>query len=306
MRFSPPSVGTVDNPQGWWEVAKGLNAASDPNALQQSGVSTCESSDRVVERVGIVTELSEQRVSAIPRPSFTNPRTTSIEVHRHLRDLILDSTLPPGTSLKQAELARRFGISRGPVREAFRMLQEEGLIEADLNQAGRVRNVDANELDQLYGGRIALEALAVRTTTGRLTEDEYIRATTLLTEMERVHDLGDMAAWGELHRQFHLACMARVSDPLMKTITSYSERSERYLRLYQIWHPQSFATAHDEHEKILNAVRGTDAKRAGAMMAGHLARTALTVLDDLSPGSAHRAVSEALVMAGGKASIPRR
>lgn len=122
-----------------------------------------------------------------PRPVFTDRRSTSIEVHKHLRDLILDSTLPPGTVLKQAELARQFGTSRAPpLREAFRMLQEEGLIEADLNQAGRVRALDANELDQLYGARIALESLGVRVTTGRLTTAEATRAQQLLDTMEQL------------------------------------------------------------------------------------------------------------------------
>jgi DNA-binding GntR family transcriptional regulator len=61
---------------------------------------------------------------------ISDPRRTSIDVHTHLRDLIISGALPPGTELKQAELARVFAVSRTPLREAFRMLQEEGLISA--------------------------------------------------------------------------------------------------------------------------------------------------------------------------------
>ncbi|AII11426.1 hypothetical protein EP51_46385 (plasmid) [Rhodococcus opacus] len=54
-------------------------------------------------------------LDGIPHPVFTSHRTTTIELHKHLRALILDSTLPPGASLRQAELARVFGISPEPL-----------------------------------------------------------------------------------------------------------------------------------------------------------------------------------------------
>lgn len=238
-------------------------------------------------------------MSELPRPVFTDRRSTSIQVHKHLRDLILDSTLPPGTVLKQAELARQFGTSRAPLREAFRMLQEEGLIEADLNQAGRVRALDANELDQLYGARIALESLGVRVTTGRLTTAEATHAQQLLDTMEQLRADNDLARWGEVHRQFHATCMSRIADPLLRTVNSFAERSERYLRLYQVWHPQSFAGAHQEHEAILAAVRGADSDKAARLMAGHLAHTALAILRDLSPDTSHHAACEAVAMVTG-------
>ena len=237
--------------------------------------------------------------AALPKPTFTDPRMTSIEVHRHLRSLILDNTLAPGTILKQSTLARDFGVSRTPLREAFRMLQEEGLIEADLNQRGRVKALDPAEVDQLYGARIAMESLGVRITTGNLTDAELQRGEALLLRLEELHDQRDMDAWGVIHRQFHAICIARAEEPLARTIQSYSERSERYLRLYQVWHPRSFATAHEEHVAILRAVRGRDPHRAGTLMANHLARTALNVLHDLSPDMEARAVAESVSMVTG-------
>jgi DNA-binding GntR family transcriptional regulator len=235
----------------------------------------------------------------LPRPVLTDPRKTAVEVHAHLRQLIIDSALPPGTVLKQTELARAFHVSRTPLREAFRMLQEEGLIDADVNQRGRVRGLDPDELDHLYGGRIALESLGVRISTGRLTEDEVRQALSCLDAMDAAHTRADQAEWLRVHRQFHGLCMARAGDPLLRTINSYSERSERYLRLYQLWHPQSFAGAHDEHIAILQAVRANDPARAGSLMAEHLAHTALTVLADVSPQAAGTGVRQAVMMVNG-------
>ena len=97
---------------------------------------------------------------------ISDPRRTSIDVHAHLRELIVSGVLPPDTELRQAELARVFAVSRTPLREAFRMFQEEGLIAGGLNQRSRVLGFDPDELELLYAGRVTLECLGVRLTAG--------------------------------------------------------------------------------------------------------------------------------------------
>jgi len=123
---------------------------------------------------------------------ISNPRRTSIDVHAHLRDLILSGVLPPDTELRQAELARVFAVSRTPLREAFRMLQEEGLISAEPNQRSRVLGFDPEELELLYAGRVTLECLGVRLTAGQLSRKEERSAGAALREMERAHRAGEV------------------------------------------------------------------------------------------------------------------
>lgn len=231
---------------------------------------------------------------SLPAPVFTDPRKRSLEIHSHLRRLIIDGQLAPGAVIKQAELARVFGVSRTPMREAFRMLQEEGLIEADFNQRATIREYDGTEVDQLYGVRIALEALGVRITSGRITPEEVQLAEDALTKMDEAKAAGSIDVWVHWHREFHQLCSARAGDPLIKVINSYAERSERYLRLYQMRHPQSFLLAHDEHQGILDAVVAGNRDEAAARMAHHLAHTAMTVLYDISSETAHTAIREAL------------
>ncbi|MFI6675988.1 GntR family transcriptional regulator [Kribbella sp. NPDC050470] len=244
--------------------------------------------------------MSESSVIAsLGKPMIRDPRTTSLDLHAHLRRLITSGALAPGTILKQAELARIFEVSRTPLREAFRMLQEEGLIEADLNQRPRVRGLDADELDQLYASRIALEALGARVTTGRLSADEIDEGRSLLRRMDEARGDQAMPEWLGLHRRFHQICTARAGGPLARAITSYGEQSERYLLTYQAWHPDSFARAHREHVAILRAVGGSDSMLSGCLMAEHLSHTAMTVLRDLSVDLPARAVVQALAMVSG-------
>jgi len=237
-------------------------------------------------------------VGTLGKPEIRDPRTTSLDVHRHLRTLIIGGALPPGTVLKQAELARVFDVSRTPLREAFRMLQEEGLIEADPNQRPRVRGLDPSELDNLYASRILLEALGARVTTGTLSEEEVEEGRALLREMHDAHDRRAMPDWLGAHRRFHRICTARAAGPLAKAISGYGEQSERYLLTYQSWHPESIARAQREHVALLGAVAGSDPVMSGCLMAEHLSHTALHVLNDLDAGAV--SARQALAMATAK------
>lgn len=238
--------------------------------------------------------MTSQTNVALPRPVLVDPRGVSVELHAHLRRLITDGDLPEGTVLKQAELARDFGVSRTPMREAFRMLQEEGLIDAEQNQRARVRELHPDELDQLYGVRITLESLGARITAGRITDAEIEAAYATLGTMHAAQARGDREAWRTAHREFHLLCVARADDPLRRFITSSAARSERYIRLDQVLHPDSFTIAHDEHRGILDAVIAGDPERAGRMVASHLARTAVHVMRDVFPGTDPVAVRSAI------------
>jgi DNA-binding GntR family transcriptional regulator len=235
----------------------------------------------------------------IPRPVISHPRRTSVEIHDHLRRLILDGVLPPGTELKQAGLARAFDVSRTPLREAFRMLQEEGLIDADINHRGRVTGLDVADLDCLYAARISLEGLGVRITAGRLTRREVQEASAHLHDMDRAEQGADTMVWHEAHRAFHRLLVSRCTPTVLRTITSYAERSERYVRAVQDHHPDAFAQRRQEHYALFAAVMAGEAERAARLITGHLARTAHRVIDDLAPGREASDVRHATAMVCG-------
>lgn len=235
----------------------------------------------------------------LPPLKLANNRQSVAELHAHLRRLIMDEELPPGTELNQADLGRRYNVSRGPMREALRLLQQEGLIEMQLNQRATVRQLNGGEVDQLYGTRVALESLGVRITAGHLQPAEFDTAQTLLGQMDVALADHDMQSWITEHRRFHQLCSARAEGPLAEIILSYSERSERYLRHAQNTAPGTFAAARVEHERILGLIMDGDAQGASAMMATHLAKTAMLVLEGLGVETKDGVVEQALKMAGG-------
>jgi DNA-binding GntR family transcriptional regulator len=216
-------------------------------------------------------------------------------LHEYLRKCVLDGTLTPGTKLSQVALADQLGVSRTPLREVLRMLQEEGLVEIEPNQRTRVAGLDPQELDEVYATRILLETLALSMTLDQFTTRVQREAKALLTAMRRAARSGDFQLWFDSHAQFHRLMTAGAGAALRRQLTAFADRSIRYIRIYQISDPTSWQAAGDvEHAAILEALIEHDGRAALQRLARHLARTAERVLADCAPDYPVTAVPHAL------------
>ena len=219
-------------------------------------------------------------------------------VYSSLRESILNGALPPGESLSQVQLASQLGVSRGPLREAVRMLQREGLVEAEVNRRGRVSSFSIDDLEQLYAMRIVHESLAIRINVPRFTKRDIDALRGCLRRMEALagHDLRQ---WQGVDREFHFTLLAHAGDRLMRTIRELYDHADRYRWLYIKGVPRALSIAADEHKAIFEASAGGDAALAAAHLARHLARTALTVLTHHAPEHDPTTVRAAIRLATG-------
>jgi DNA-binding GntR family transcriptional regulator len=240
------------------------------------------------------------RVPGIERLELPEVRQAIPRLHAYLRECILDGRLPPGTKLSQVALAEQLGVSRTPLREVLRMLQEEGYVEFEPNQRMRVADLDPVELDADYACRIVLETLGLSMTLETIGSRQRREARRLLTAMRRAARVGDFPGWFGAHHAYHRVLTAGAGEPLLRQLQSLEDRSVRYIRIYQQSEPASWQTAGDtEHAAILDALAAGDDHAALAGLAHHLARTALRVLSDCAPGYAPRAVPHAVALAEG-------
>lgn len=250
------------------------------------------------------------RVVQIPdirKVDLPEARQAIPHVHAYLRECILDGTLIPGTKLSQVSLARQLGVSRTPLREVLRMLQEEGLVEIEPNQRTRVAGLDPQELDDVYASRILLETLALSMTMAAFGSASRKEARRLLAAMRRAAESGDLGAWFAAHADFHRLFTAGAGDSMKRQLQTLADRTIRYIRSYQVSDPRSWQAAGDvEHTSILEALAAGDEPGALVGLAHHLARTALRVLTDCAPGYTPTAVPHAvtLIEAGRTAAVP--
>jgi DNA-binding GntR family transcriptional regulator len=185
-----------------------------------------------------------------------NARNNSYDVHQHLRRLIMTGQLAPGAIISQAGVARDIGVSRTPVREAMRMLQNEGLLLAEPNNRARVTGFSAGELEATYFSRILLES-------------------------------ADFDVWVLAHRDFHRLLVAPAGRDIEIRILSLLEQSTRFqYMLNSTREPNWWVQRGDEHARLLDACQRADAAGGARLMATHLAQSALIILEDFAKDGA--------------------
>jgi DNA-binding GntR family transcriptional regulator len=195
--------------------------------------------------------------------------------HRSLRDetvdelrrLILDGDLPPGSRLTELAISERLGVSRLPVREAFRRLEAEGLLEAHARRGVRVVELDATELDTVREIRTALELMAVRRTVERHDDETYAELNQLLTDGREAVSAEDKDRLDEINELFH-EILGRGAGSRFLAESLRAARNQAH----HLIGGKSAAIGHswEEHEAILTAVLGLDAEFAVLLMRRHL------------------------------------
>lgn len=181
-------------------------------------------------------------------------------VYDRLRAQIVDGVLSPGTHLVEGPLARTFGVSRTPIREALSQLAHEGLLERH-DRAMRVRVLRAEDVLEIYEVRIALERAAARAAAERRTELDLGRLGHIVEEMLALGD-DETDRRPKLAHAFHFAIWhAGHNAMLVETLESVHLRVMG-LSSTTLHYPQRWKVFTDECVVLLDAIRSRDVERA--------------------------------------------
>jgi DNA-binding GntR family transcriptional regulator len=203
-----------------------------------------------------------------------------------LRTAILDGELVAGQVLSQVQLAKAFGVSRTPLREAIRLLQRDGLLESEPNRRVRVSSISVVDLEQLFSARVVLEPFGVRVAVPRHTPETIETLRQAFADLSAAFDRHDMKAFRPAHETFrehlHVGCGDRLEADLQRLYT----HGERYRQLFlgaaaneaALW-----GIAREDYGDILAAAEARDGDGCSLLMARHLARVALTIIARLQP-----------------------
>lgn len=206
-------------------------------------------------------------------------RIRSVErIHSRLRTAIMSGDYRPGALLSQVELARNFGVSRTPLREALRRLEAEGLVESLQNQRARVATIDAESLDVLFTERILVEAMGVQVTVPYLNEIDLNGLLAATAAVRLAHESGDRSAVDAARRSLHLRYVAKAGQRLRSTIAAQIDLCERYRLLYGEL-PQTLSEEYAGIASACIARNADDAYRRVARLEVRIARAVLARVD---------------------------
>jgi DNA-binding GntR family transcriptional regulator len=216
------------------------------------------------------------------RPETLERDTTAKVVAGRLRDEIQGGTLSPGTRLRQNDVARRFGVSTTPVREAFAQLQAEGLVRIDPHRGAVVFHPTVDDLMEFYEIREVLEALAVTQAIPHLDADSVRDLNTLIDKMRRTEDA---RRWMKLNDEFHLRLYELAHRPrLSGMIENLRDASTPYIHMFVAGRSPA-ARANEEHQEILDACVRGDRGAAERAVREHLRSASAELAAFLNPAT---------------------
>ena len=187
-----------------------------------------------------------------------------------LRQAIIDSVLAPGARLLEQDLAQSLGVSRVPLREAFRMLAGEGLVVIQPRRGAVVSERSDAELRELFEVRSMFECAAARRLAGTRPVVALDKLDAMIAEMKAAVRLKDMEAYSRLAARFHDFMVAASDNGLLLKLY---EQIRTNLRRYQALMsnlPGSPAQSINEHEQILRAIRAGDGTAAALAAERHV------------------------------------
>lgn len=205
------------------------------------------------------------------------PGTTAQHALDRLRHAIVAGELQPGQRVRQEEIAAGLGVSIAPVREALRVLEQEGQVTYAPRRGYAVTELRIDDLREIYALREVLEERAVREALPTLDADAVERLERAARDCVAAADAGDVAAELAANRRFHFAVMEAPGQPhTLRVIRLLWDSTEAYRALYYN-SPQERHAAVAAHDRILDAVRRRDADALVAELDAHR-RRALDVL----------------------------
>ena len=240
---------------------------------------------------------------AAPSDLVRKPRVREQKGWRHkdavslLRQMILSGELAPGYALREVAISERLGMSRTPVREAFRTLAAEGLVELLPNRSVVVAELDENESIDVFSVLGTLESLAGQQACQRMTPEQLERLEALQREMEEHYNNHDRASYIRANRAIHeLMVEASNNNALILAWRLILPRAER-ARSVNTLDRHRWAEALEEHRKMFAALAARDGLRLSSLMQDHFARGVIERMTDtkfknrvrVRAGSAERA-----------------
>jgi len=179
-----------------------------------------------------------------------------------IKDAIISGEMKAGSRVSEPEMAERFGISRTPIREAFRQLAAEGYLTIVPRKGAVIRIFSPRDIEEFYAVKSILEGYAARLACEKLSDKDIDRLEAINNRLEDLGRQNDVKHFFKIHNDFHsLFIKAADNEKLREIHNSLVERFQR-LRFTSLSLPGRMALSVQEHKKIIEAFRARDGEKA--------------------------------------------
>ena len=187
-----------------------------------------------------------------------------------LEDDIVTGKLPPGQRLEEPLLAKRFGVSRTPVREALQLLTASELAEKIPNKGVYVSLATPERLTAMFESMAELEGMCGRLAAKRMTSGERHNLDKLHHELAETVRLGDSDEYETLNRAFHNTLYRGTHNDVLVDVTLSVRRRVAPFRRVQFTSLSRLASSHAEHQGIVDAILRGDVSAAEQLLYDHI------------------------------------
>jgi DNA-binding GntR family transcriptional regulator len=202
-------------------------------------------------------------------------------VTARLRDMIVEGQILPGTKLNERVLCEQLQVSRTPLREAFKTLVGEGLIEIMPNRGAIVVQLSESDIWQAFELMGALEGLAGRLACERITDEEVAEIKALHYEMLAAHARGDLPSYYRANHQIHDSINAAARNTMLTTTYQQLNARIQSLRFRSNFNRRSWDAAVKEHSAMIDALERRDGVALSSILQKHLPSKCEAVIANL-------------------------
>jgi DNA-binding GntR family transcriptional regulator len=222
---------------------------------------------RLSRAVAETTDARRRRQSAVASPAR---KTLADELRLQLADEIVRGVLEPGSALDETELARRFDVSRTPVREAIRQLAASGLVEVRAHRGAVVARPSDERLVGMFEAMAELEALCAGLAAERMTATERRLLETAHEDLRALIQSGDPQRYHEVNEAFHSTIYAGAHNAYLAEMTLTTRWRVQPFRRAQFRNLGRLSKSHMEHDRVVVAILRGDRHGAAEAMRLHI------------------------------------
>ncbi|MCY7873921.1 GntR family transcriptional regulator [Bacillus spizizenii] len=198
------------------------------------------------------------------------PTPYYLQFYNQLKKMIFNGTFKPGERINETQLAKSFGVSRSPIREAMRLLEKDGLLKADDRNGFSITSLTAKDVDEIYKIRIPLEQLAVELVIDEADEKELAILEKQLEETEKaIHNGTEDTEIIHLNQNFHELFVDFSHNRHLKNLLEHVNDLIHFCRILNYTGDHRAETILSEHRKILEEVKKKNKEAAKQYVMAH-------------------------------------